>query len=277
VTTLGRLTPEQVTRVDDGNRATWGRTAATYAEGFEAMTGAAAEVTLDAAGVGLGSLLLDVGTGPGTLLGPALARGASVIGLDLTDEMVDEARRRFPEAEVRIGKASELPFDAEVFDAVTLGFCLHHMADPDRALAEAFRVLRPGGRIACTVWAALERCEATSIAFAALAEIGFGGDSDAPQPPLPFGQPLAAYQTALQEAGFIQPLTRHTEIGWRVRSAAPVIDSFERYAGLPQLVSDEQRTAFAAAVERAISSRAQPDGTTYLPNPAILAAARKPC
>jgi SAM-dependent methyltransferase len=277
VTTLDRLTPEQVARVDDDNRATWGRTAATYADGFEAMTGAAAEETLDAAGVGLGSVMLDVGTGPGTLLGPAVARGASVIGLDLTDEMVDEARRRFPDVEVRIGKASELPFDADVFDAVTLGFCLHHMADPDRALAEAFRVLRPGGRVACTVWAELERCEATTIAFAALAEIGFSGSDDAPQPPLPFGQPLTAYQTALQQAGFTQPLARHVEIGWRVHSAAPVIDSFERYAGLAQLVSEEQRTAFAAAIDKAISSRAQPDGTTHLPNPAILAAARKPC
>ena len=62
-----------------------------------------------------------------------------------------------------------------------------------------------------------------------------------------------------------------------MRGAAPVIDGFERYAGLAQLASDEQRAAFAAAVEHAVSSRAEPDGTTYLPNPAILAAARKPC
>ena len=222
----------------------WGRTAATYADGFEAMTGAAAEATLDAAGVGLGSHVLDVGTGPGTLIGPALARGATVIALDLTDEMINEARQRFPDVEIRVGKASDLPFDVESFDAVTLGFCVHHMAEPARALTEAHRVLRPGGRIAFTVWGEAERCEAIGIALTALAEIGLGGSDDAPQPPLPFGQPLTDYQAALEQAGFLQPIARNLDIGWRVRGAAPIIDGFERYAGLAQLVSDEQRAAF---------------------------------
>jgi SAM-dependent methyltransferase len=277
MTTSSQLTSEQITSIDDDNRATWGRTAATYAEGFEAMTGAAAEATLDAAGVGLGSHVLDVGTGPGTLIGPALGRGATVIALDLTEEMIDQVRQRFPDVEARIGKASNLPFDVESFDAVTLGFCVHHMAEPARALVEAHRVLRPGGRVAFTVWGEVERLEAISIALSALAEVGLESDDDAPQPPLSFGRPLTDYQTALEQAGFIQPIARNLEIGWRVRGAAPIIDGFERYAGLAQHASDQQRTGFAAAVEHAVSSRADSDGTTYLPNPAILAAARKPC
>src|SRR4029450_13520478 len=61
MTTIDQLSPEQITRIDDENRAMWGRTAVTYADGFEAMTGAAAEATLDAAGVGFGSHVLDVG------------------------------------------------------------------------------------------------------------------------------------------------------------------------------------------------------------------------
>ena len=210
MTTIDQLSREQIARIDDENRAMWGRTAATYAEGFEAMTGAAAEATLDAAGVGFGCHVLDVGTGPGTLIGPALVRGATIIALDLTDEMVSEVRRRFPDVEARVGKASEIPFDAESFDAVTLGFCLHHMAEPARALAEAHRVLRPGGRIAFTVWGELDRCEATGIAFAALAEIGLGANDDVPQPPLPFGRPLTEYRAALERAGFVQPLVRQS-------------------------------------------------------------------
>jgi SAM-dependent methyltransferase len=276
MTTEEQLTPEQITRIDDENRVLWARVAATYAEGFEAMTGAAADPTLDAAGIGLGSHMLDVGTGPGTLVGPALARGATVVALDLTDEMIGEVRRRFPDVEARVGKASDLPFDDESFDAVTFGFCVHHMAEPDRALAEALRVLRPGGRVALTVWGELEREEAINIAFAALAEIGLDADEEGPQPPLPFGRPLAEYQAALAQAGFVQPLARYLEIGWRVRGADTIVDGFARYAGLDQAVGDEQRAAFAAAIERAVTSRAGPDGTTYLPNPAILAAAGKP-
>ena len=128
--------------------------------------------------------------------------------------------------------------------------------------------------MAFTVWGDAERCEATGIALAAL---GLGGRDDAPQPPLPFGQPLTHDRAALEEAGFLQPIARHLDIGWRVRGAAPIIDGFERYAGLAQLVTEEQRAAFAAAIDKAVSSRAQPDGTTYLPKSAILNAGRKPC
>lgn len=271
------LTPEQISRIDDQNRAQWGRVAPTYAEGFEALTSAATEATLDAGGVGRGTYMLDVGTGPGTLIGPALSRGASVTAVDLADEMVSEVRQRFPAIEARVAKASDLPFDTESFDAVTLGFCLHHMAEPAGALAEAQRVLRPGGRVAFTVWGELERLEAFGVAFAALESLGLGSDDAPPEPPLPLGRPLVEYEAALEQAAFVQPSARTLEIGWRVRGGGAIIDGFERFLGLAPILSDEQRIAFATAVEEAVTSRAATDGTTYLPNPAILATARKPC
>jgi SAM-dependent methyltransferase len=277
VGTIGGLTPEQISRINDDNRAQWGRVAPTYAGGFEALTSAAAESTLDAGGVGRGSQMLDVGTGPGTLVGPALTRGASVSAIDLTDEMVREVRRRFPAAEARVATASDLPFDAESFDAVTLGFCVHHMAEPAAALGEAHRVLRPGGRIAFTVWGELERLEAFGVAFAALAELGLGGDDAPPEPPLPLGRPLLEYEAALEQAGFVQPCARSLEIGWRLQGGGAIIDGFERFLGLAPILSDEQRIAFATAVERAVAARAAADGTTYLPNPAILATATRRC
>jgi SAM-dependent methyltransferase len=269
--------PEQISRIDDENRAIWGRVAATYTEGFEALTGAAVEATLDAGGVGRSSRVLDIGTGPGTLIGPALARGASVTAIDLSDEMVSEVRRRFPGVDARVAKASDLPYDADSFDVVTFGFCLHHMAEPRGALADAHRVLRPGGRIAFTVWGELERLEAFGVAFAALGELGLGEDEAPPEMPLPMGRPLAEYEAALEQAGFVQPSARNLEIGWRVRGGEAIIDGFERFFGLAGVLSDEQRAAFAATVQQAVASRAAADGTTYLPNPAILAAGRKPC
>jgi hypothetical protein len=62
-----------------------------------------------------------------------------------------------------------------------------------------------------------------------------------------------------------------------VRGGGAIIDGFERFLGLSSILSDEQRSAFATAVDQAVTSRAATDGTTYLPNPAILASARKPC
>jgi len=272
---LDQLTPEQITVIDDGNRACWARTAPTYGDGFAALTGGAAEATLDAAGVGRGSRLLDVGTGPGTLIGPALRRGATVVALDLTDEMIAQVRQRYPDVETRVGKASDLPFDAESFDAVTLGFSLHHMAEPARALAEAHRVMRPGGRVAFTVWAEMERLEAFAAAFGALAAIGIDTADEGPQPPLGMGMPLVDYEQALEAAGFTHPFARHVDIGWQVREAAPIVDGFERYTGLPDFASAEQRAAFTAELDAAVQARLEADGTANFPNPAILAAARK--
>ena len=71
----------------------------------EQLTGEAANAILDAAGVGADTALLDVGTGPGTLIAPALTRGARVTAVDLSPEMVSETSRRFPGAEVRVANA----------------------------------------------------------------------------------------------------------------------------------------------------------------------------
>jgi hypothetical protein len=99
-------------------------------------------------------------------------------------------------------------------------------------------VLRAGRRIAYTVWGEVERREAIGIALAALAEIGLERDDDAPQPPLPFGRPLTEYRAALEQAGFVQPIVRNLELGWRVRGGTSVIGGFERHADLAELVSD---------------------------------------
>jgi hypothetical protein len=128
-----------------------------------------------------------------------------------------------------------------------------------------------------SVWGELERLEAFGIAFAALARLGIGEDEAPPELPLPMGRPLVEYEAALEQAAFVQPSARSLQIGWRVQGGGAIIDGFERFFGLAPVLTAEQRIAFGNAVEHAVVERADPDGTTYLPNPAILAAARKPC
>ena len=135
----------------------WVEVAPAYAGAFSELTLEAVEPLLAAAGVGAGVRLLDVASGPGFVAGAAAARGAAAIGLDFSATMVAEARRRFPAVEFHEGDAEALPFEAGAFDAVTMGFGMLHLARPERAIAEAHRVLRPGGRYAFTVWDAPEQ------------------------------------------------------------------------------------------------------------------------
>jgi SAM-dependent methyltransferase len=110
------------------------------------------EPVLDAASVAAGTRLVDVATGPGYLAAAAARRGASVVGIDISPDMLALAGRLHPGLEFRPGDAESLPFPDAAFDAVVAGFLLHHVGRPDRALDEFARVLRPGGRIAVTTW-----------------------------------------------------------------------------------------------------------------------------
>ena len=94
-----------------------------------------------------GERILDVAAGTGTS-SVALARsGAGVIALDFSAGMVAEGRRKHKKIEFVEGDAEKLPFPDNQFDAVTISFGLRNVNEPKVALAEMYRVLKPGGRV----------------------------------------------------------------------------------------------------------------------------------
>jgi demethylmenaquinone methyltransferase / 2-methoxy-6-polyprenyl-1,4-benzoquinol methylase len=90
---------------------------------------------------------LDVATGTGDLAIALRDRGASVVGVDFAEKMLEIARRKAPGIDFRTGNALALDFADDEFDAATVGFGARNFDDLDRGLAEMARVVRPGGRV----------------------------------------------------------------------------------------------------------------------------------
>lgn len=165
-TTTSHTTPSHPTTPDaapatalatapDGHRwrtagDAWGHRAVDWACLFEHYAVDVIQLGFDRLGVGPGSRLLDVACGSGLALRMAQSAGAAAAGIDASEQLVAIARSRCPEADIRTGTMFELPWADESFDAVTAingiwGGC-------EAALAEAYRVLRPGGRIMVSFW-----------------------------------------------------------------------------------------------------------------------------
>jgi len=90
-----------------------------------------------------GERILDIGCGEGTLTGQIVARGATVLGIDSSQDMIDAARARG--LDVRLLNAEALPFENE-FDAVFSNAALHWVRNHDALLDGVARALRRGGR-----------------------------------------------------------------------------------------------------------------------------------
>ena len=158
---------------------------------------------LDAVAAGAGSRLLDVATGPGYVAAEAAGRGAEAVGLDFSETMLAHARTQVSDVEFVLGDATALPFEDGSFDAVVAAFVLLHLAAPERAIAEAARVLKPGGRAAFTVWDEPSRGRWLGVFFEALTAA-----RGAPPPDLPRGPDFfrladdAAFTALLEGAAF---------------------------------------------------------------------------
>lgn len=94
-----------------------------------------------------GQTILDVAGGTGASSLPLVRAGAHVIVADISEGMLAVGRSRHPEVEFIWGSATDLPFEDDVFDAVTISFGIRNVEDVPLALREMYRVTKPGGRI----------------------------------------------------------------------------------------------------------------------------------
>ena len=143
--------------------AAWGAAASGWVEYWARFAAPAREAVARAVGVDEHVEVLDVGCGSGEFCELAAAKGARVSGIDAAEEMIDFAKRKLPDADLRVGPIENLPWTHDSFDLVTAFNAFQFVADIVTALAEARRVTRSGGHVAICNWGPREEREIDAI------------------------------------------------------------------------------------------------------------------
>jgi trans-aconitate methyltransferase len=192
-----------------------------------------------------GELILDLGCGSGELTQEIAGRGAAVVGLDSSADMLTKARQQFPDQDFRLGDAAtfELP---ERFDAIFSNATLHWVPAAEAAIQQMYRHLKPGGRLVIEMGG---KGNIGQIAAAVLRQLQQRGYPLAHTHWWYFPS-VAEYATLLEKQGFRVRLAQHydreTALADPQTGLTDWIEQFgvQFFAG----VSHTDRTAILAAV-----------------------------
>ncbi|MCW2596780.1 MAG: Methyltransferase type 11 [Jatrophihabitans sp.] len=254
-------------------------------EHVEAMKADLTPLLLDALAIGPGNRVLELGGGTGELaarLAAAVAPGGSLVASDLAPGMVtllEDRVGRLPGVEVAQLDATNIAQASEQFDAVAFRMGLMLIPEPDTALREILRVLRPGGRLAVAVWGApQDNPWMTCVGMAAMMHGLVSGG-----PPVGPGSPFS-----LADPDELEKLVRgagYSDVSVRVVDSVVHFPDVETHAAVVGALAPPLAAAFAAApddtraaVRRTLgeltSQYAGPDGIR-LPVRAVMCSAQR--
>jgi SAM-dependent methyltransferase len=256
MTSSGEMPPTQPEEARQRSRATWNAVATgwyTQREEIWENSRPVSEWMIRRLDPRPGETVLELAAGLGdTGLGAAHLVGSSgrVIITDFTPEMVAAARQRAEEmgahnAEFRTLDAERMDLETNSVDGVLCRWAYMLMIDPAAAFAETRRVLRPGGRLAFSVWAARERNPALSLVGRILVELGHIPPPDPEAPGPYFMADTDRIREFVVEAGFAEPTIEEVLFHWRFANQ----DAYWRF-----LV---ETSASTSPVLRSLSPKAQ--------------------
>lgn len=251
--------------------------AQSYAHVFAKAADMAVPHLVEAVRTETGTKALDLCCGHGNVAAGLVKAGAQVTGLDFSPAMLDMARANVPEATFIEGDALNLDFDDASFDAVTIGFGMPHVPDPPKVVAEVRRILRPGGRLAFSVWCGPEVDTVLGYVFGA---IGQHGSKDIMLPPGPgandYADPTLAFQV-LEAAGFTHCQQTMVASEWQVDDPGAPYDFFlegtARGGAMLRPQPAENATAIRAAVVAKILENHGKGPDWRVPIPSIVTSA----
>lgn len=228
----------------------WELVAEKYHEYFEQLTTQTIPALMESLKPGADTV--DVASGPGYVAAAAAEKGCKVTGVDFSEVMVERAKKLFPKIDFVEGDAENLPFKDKSFDNFLMNFGLLHLEHPEKALSEAFRVLRKGGTAAFTVWAPPDRSAGFRCILGSIAEHGDTTVS-LPQGPAFFRfSDKYEFLNQLTDVGFTDVKFRHINMVWKLPDGEALFNAF--FQGTPRTGGTlrAQSPASLAAIKQSV-------------------------
>ncbi len=252
---------------------------------FQAATAPVSAWLVEHIDPGPGQVILELAAGPGDtglMAAERVAPGGRLISTDGSPEMVAAAERRARElgvenAEFKAMEAEWIDLPTAAVDGVLCRWGYMLLADPETALRETRRVLRPGGRVALAAWSAPADNSFLSLPGGLLVERGL---AEAPAPgapgPFAFAEP-GRIESLLHAVGFADAEVDTLELTFSYPSRDVVFETWTDLsafaAGVLSALSPADHARLRDALDERLAPYVQDDGTVRLGGRALLAVA----